>query len=655
MTRIVRILLYILGGLAIATGIFLAIYFTRQPCKSHEKKCGDTCCEPQNCKDGLCCHPHEINCNGKCCTEGNCCNGICCEPDTSCMDGMCCKTGDVNCNGKCCPEEKCCNGVCCADGEVCVNGICCKTGDVNCDGKCCPAEKCCNGVCCADGEVCVNGICCKTGDVNCDGKCCDGKCCGKVCCGKHQQCNPNNNSCVKCDEPLCNGECCKDGQTCTDGVCCKTGNKVCNGVCCSDPSEECINNVCCNKDNICGDNCCSSSQSCIDNKCCDKTKICGDKCCDDPNKVCINNVCCDKSKACSKDNVCCDTECCNGVCCPKGTKCINGTCMTVCGTKYCHPDTQTCKIAKVGDKETDVCINKGCEWGTLNYDPANLLIDGNIVKTCKSPAGLITCSDPETQGPFTKSSNTVQKSTIACSADDCYYRAGTEIGAISVTYDADTKTCTTSLDCKKQLDHCGECPLPNIDSQSCCLDEKGKFGGLVCPDGKMCVDNKCYKGWGVSGDSQQHYKCELVSDGQTYSSQEDCMEELVNNPTYKACATGYDLKKYAGNKYACFINTPSCKGQFNGKNPGSYQCIDSIWACPGYKCKQSSPSGRPLDDATFPHLACTASKHWQDWKNFDHSGKCGQGVRHKGYAYCQGLDYNGINYWHKNCDKLPTS
>jgi hypothetical protein len=181
---------------------------------------------------------------------------------------------------------------------------------------------------------------------------------------------------------------------------------------------------------------------------------------------------------------------------------VDGQCMTVCGDKHCHPDTQVCKQKTMGGQTYDLCVNSGCTWGTLTYVPENELDADTTIRTCSAGTDLISCNDPAgIKHPYTKSSNTKQSDTskAQCTEDDCYERV-IEDGVIKANFDTNNNTCSATFDCGSYLSKCDKCPLEKPYEEACCMDSKGKFTGQVCPMDQICSDGQCIYGYQCTGD-----------------------------------------------------------------------------------------------------------------------------------------------------------
>ena len=285
---------------------------------------------------------------------------------------------------------------------------------------------------------------------------------GETCCGDGEKCDPDSGKCIKCgaNDVVCKGVCCGEHQSCSkDGACCDT-DKICkDGTCCSTTA-------------------CQAPNSAL---------TCG--------------------------------GCCGNKCCPPDQFCEEGTCKTPCGggggqpRKFCDPDTQTCETATKNGTQGAWCITKGCEWGTLTYDPENQKAGDDVINTCGAGTRVVSCRNSELTGPFTKQAISSQdaSSTRDCTLDDCYFRTADEKGVDNVKFDG--KTCTASFDCQKYLDTCGNCPYgPETGDQgACCENPTGGFTGQICPPGQICLNGNCIYGWQCVTHSASEKDCEVVT------------------------------------------------------------------------------------------------------------------------------------------------
>jgi hypothetical protein len=413
----------------------------------------------------------------KLCDNDNVCGSgssqTCIDPNSQkCVNNVSCALTAVckDSNGKeICMDPK--TQVCVADGTVCDNDNACGSGKslVCLDPT---RQKCIAGQPCNLGQICAN----------------------TNCCDDNQKCSAGG-ICVTCDTDLCGKtNCCTDKQQCMNDECCdECGN---TGKCC-DSGEECITLAdgsysCCKTDNIC-----------LDTN--------GNKICCGEGQVCHGNVCCDADKACD-DGECCGTQCCGETgkteCCGSGTTCHNNSCMTACGTTYCDPTTQVCdSVLATGDK---YCVNTGCEWSGIVYDPSDMRNTTGVadIDVCGASGNYYTCNDPSGVSPsdLQRTVTDVQSSSSQqdCGIGDCNYRFA-ENALIDVAWNSANKTCTGTFDCIKKLPKCGDCPFTDdADKNRCCMSSDGStYTGQICPQDMFCDNGKCYAG----------YKCAVSDSG----------------------------------------------------------------------------------------------------------------------------------------------
>jgi hypothetical protein len=200
------------------------------PCPNRAPLCGQWCCPPgTTCGDtlrGVCCRDDERACHTELNTE-------CCSRDLACTPkGGCCAANNV-CGDDCCPPERCLNGICCrgtiSEGHCCPPEFAWASADR--PPRCCPGGwPISQGHCCRPGEAwdsahnacCPGGNCCGPGTVRApNGECCPlgtrfckkGGCCGPVkpniftAPSGYRRCISDETTCCPV-EAVCDDKCC---------------------------------------------------------------------------------------------------------------------------------------------------------------------------------------------------------------------------------------------------------------------------------------------------------------------------------------------------------------------------------------------------------------------------------------------------------------
>lgn len=412
----------------------------------------------------------------------------------------------------------------CSSGEVYDNKLGCikdcssipnthfSTETKNCVSNCSSDEKDCGGICySADrNQQCLtdengNSYVCKLNQTLCGGICMnnDQSCVGGKIYDSSQVCDSNPDKPIICDNV--STQCDKVNKVC---VKCEKGRVLCNGVCCSEKNFCNSDGTCVACDptttTVCGKHCCTIGSLCSSDKskcitC--STSLCNDKCLDS-NQVCTNDGPCDPLNVYKQGDIthCCEKSACKGVCCDTNQSCQDDKCMDICGSSFCDPETQKCVV--VDNKS--YCINKGCEWDEIIYDPQSIKYGtkGQQLEIC----GLLTNGVPTYWATkhqnITRTAKDIQASSskAQCNTNDCIYRTA-EKGLNTVEFDTVSKTCNSLFNCSTLLpDTLTTCPLDN--TKSCCTDATGTFTGQVCPGNEVCDNGVC------------HVKC---GDGQYYS------------------------------------------------------------------------------------------------------------------------------------------
>ena len=375
----------------------------------------------------------------------------------------------------------------------------CLSNEKDCGGVCYSADR--NQQCLSDGNG--NSYVCQLNQTLCGSNCMNNdpsqSCVGGTIYDSSQVCDVSNpDKPVICDNV--STQCDTVKKVCVD---CKKGRVLCNGICCPE------NNFC-NSDGtcvacdpktttVCGKNCCTLGSLCSSDKskcivC--STSLCNDICLD-ANQVCTNDGPCDPLNVYTQGgvNYCCKESACKGVCCGTNQSCQGGKCMDLCGSSFCDPDTQTCVVVD----SKSYCINKGCEWDEIIYDPQSIKYgtNGQQLEVCGLLTNGVTTYWATKHQNATRTAKDIQAldSKAQCDENDCIYRAA-EKGLNTVEFDTGSKTCNSLFNCNTLLpDTLTTCPLDN--TQSCCTDSTGAFTGQVCPGGNICVNGVCgpFKGY----------------------------------------------------------------------------------------------------------------------------------------------------------------
>jgi len=453
-------------------------------------------------------------------------------PSYLCGDGTYNPDTEVCIHDKVCAKENVCGSgglAVCIDpsSQKCVDDKACELGNV-CGDVCIDPN---SQVCMDDGTVCNKNAVCgddciDTTQYTCidDKSCATDKACGDNCCGQYQQCG-NGTTCVDCTTDLCEG-----GRTCCDS---SSGEKCINDKCCVPCGDD---QTCCPDDQSCvgledGTSiCCDPAQVCLDsegNQICCTGVCCGGVCCADGN-TCVNDSCCPANNACD-DGTCCDSACCGGQCCSDGEACQNGQCMTVCGDAFCDPVSQICD--EVTDTKDKYCVNKGCVWQGIVYDPSDMRDNtgqGDI-PVCGYDGKYYTCNNPTgvSADKLTRTVSDLQDSTSTtdCTINDCDYRFS-EKGLIDVKWNSDSKSCTGEFDCDNELPTCGDCPVSGDDAPRCCMNSDGTYTGQLCPVNTICHSGECILGYYCGTNDGGFPQCRSTTDSSKvqYNSLSKCRD-----------------------------------------------------------------------------------------------------------------------------------
>ncbi len=330
--------------------------------------------------------------------------------------------------------------------------------------------------------------------------------------------NPNKQVCINnilydtTDPRVCGNIYCDDGKICTTGK-----NKICRDPC-SDGKYLCGDNCCdnCDSDKICGSNCCNDTQKCSKNKTCitcndNDEQLCGDICYDPKKQSCLNP---DTNSVCDSDKVL-NNNCCAGTVSDGKTKCCNTTdnkykvqddkCQIVCGKDLCDPNlNQECVSIKNSKEDKEICQTINCTWGTIDYDPFDILDENNTNEKIYYPSCSHLDENNTNKYYITKQINlnlsrTVQTKTEArdknnklyCTTDDCVSRLA-ETNLTKYYYDSTGDSqgvCKGEFKCNELLqDNKNYCPFKNRNR--CCRDSNGNFTGQVCiNNNEVCNSN----------------------------------------------------------------------------------------------------------------------------------------------------------------------
>lgn len=496
----------------------------------------------------------------------------------------------------------------CLDNEiVCGDGCASDSRNEDCltaeDGSmyiCRKGQTLCGGACMDRGMVCINGKMYKDTDV----------------------CDPNPDKPVICDTDT--QQCDRIGKTC---ISCKKGNQLCGSVCCADGNFCGSDGKCTPCDpkstTVCGTHCCQTgNELCSSDKsrcipC--QTSLCKDQCLE-VGQVCTEDGPCDPSHVYTQGDkqYCCHREegACGATCCGEKQACHGGKCMDVCGNDFCDPYLQSCYTEKSTGKQ--MCINKGCEWDTLVYDPQSLetkRTKGQYVDVCgMNDNGTIKYYATKHQGAFrhARDEQSSQSQTkVACTSNDCIARMA-EYGLNTVEFDDKAKTCNALFDCNTLLpDTLKECPFQN--TASCCTDASGAFTGQVCPEGQNCLNGVCApSGYYCHTDGQcVEVKNPSSLDG-FYKSKDDCSAACIpqtitrenvmtQGPAPKdieGCPTIYNGDSYC-QSLAQYRGSNGHTGQLDANRDWTCAYVseapkgDGFGECPVY-CKCSGKTNLPI-------------------------------------------------------------
>ena len=410
----------------------------------------------------------------------------------------------------------------------------CLSNEKDCGGLCYSSDR--NQQCLSDGTG--NSYVCQINQTLCGASCMNNdlsqSCISGIIYDSSQVCdNSNPDKPIICDNVLT--QCDTNKKVCID---CKKGNLLCKGVCCPE------NNFC-NSDGtcvacdpktttVCGKNCCTFGSLCSSDKskcivC--STSLCNDICLD-PNQVCTSDGPCDPLNVYTQGGVkhCCKVPACKGLCCGTKQSCQGGKCMDICGLSFCDPDTQTCVI--VDGKS--YCINKGCQWDEIIYEPQSIKYgtNGQQLEVCSLLTNGVTTYWSTKHQNATRTAKDVQASiSKECNLNDCIYRAA-EKGLNTVEFDTSSKTCNSLFNCNTLLpDTLTTCLLD--DTKSCCKDATGVFTGQVCPGGNICVDGVCgpFNGYYCHEDGQCVPSTSFDHDVQLFPDKNSCTSKCIPKST----------------------------------------------------------------------------------------------------------------------------
>ena len=455
----------------------------------------------------------------------------------------------------------------CSSGEVYDNKLGCikdcspfpnthySTETKDCVTNCLSNEKDCGGVCYSidRNEQCLNNYVCQLNQTLCGTSCMNNdqskSCIAGVIYDSSQVCDDNPDKPVICDNIL--SQCDKVKKVC---VVCGKGRVLCsNGV---NDAVCCPENNFCNTDGtctacdpktttVCGKNCCETGTLCkSDNSGCLTclTSLCKDICLGD-GQICTESGPCDPENVYEQGGVkyCCNKKACNGKCCGPNQSCQGDKCMDICGSEFCDPDTQSCFDDKTNNKS--YCINNGCEWAEIVYDPQSIKYgtSGQQLEICGLFEGTPTYWAKKHQN-ITRTAKDVQSSKIDCNSNDCIYRAA-EKGLNTVQFDSNTKTCNSFFNCDKFLpDTFTSCPLDN--KKSCCTDASGAFTGQVCINGKSCYGNGICSNCLDDNSCNGHGKCSMTVEDQC-----ECDHGYDPSNNCSKCLSGRQIKTVNGYNY----------------------------------------------------------------------------------------------------------
>jgi len=434
-------------------------------------------------------------------------------------------------------------------GAVTVTASACLV-DADCsDGDVCTNDFCNAGVCefpnntapCNDGDLCT------TGDV----------CSGGTCTGTPVNCSGLNDACnVGVCNPgtgMCQAVPANEGATCTDGNLCTSNDRCTSGVCVGTPVD------CSALNNACNIGVCNQSTGLCQAAPANKGGPCNDGNLCTQNDICMAGVCAGAPVDCSALNNACNVGVCNGatgMCQPSPTN-EGGACN----------DSNVCT-------QNDRCTAGVCSGTAVNCSALNNTCN---VGVCNSGTGACEAM-PANEGGICNDNNT-------CTNND---------------------VCTSGV--------CTGTPIAGCDPCSVAAD---------CDDGNLCTDDSCHPA-GVCIHSNNSAACndgqfctatDVCSAGSCVGTGDPCPGQLCDE-TNNVCV---DCLVHADCDDGNICTTDVCVGGACQHNPNTLACNDGLFCtlsdqCSGGTCVGSGDScpGQLCNESTNTCVDCLTNADCDD-------------------------------------------